>query len=59
MMSDREVWLRAGEIVAAHGNQAGRFVLNSVGDILCARTGVEDWRRVAGAVDAIIEAKPQ
>lgn len=56
MMTDREVWLNAEEIVSIHGNGAARYVLRSLSDVLRSRGGGEDWRRIAAAVDAITEA---
>lgn len=53
-MTDREAWLKAGEIVAAHGSDSARYVLRSLGDILSSGHGAEDWRRVALAVDDIL-----
>lgn len=59
MMTEREVWLKASEVVAAHGNEAARYVLNSLGNVFASSDRVEDWRRVAAAVDFIMAASLQ
>ena len=37
----------------------GQAVIEQLGDVLGDRVAVEDWRRVAAAVDAINDATPQ
>jgi len=59
MMSDRDVMMKAGEIFAAHGALTPEYIIEQLGDVLGDRMAVEDWRRVAAAVDAIADAKPQ
>jgi hypothetical protein len=58
-MTEREVWLKAAEIVEAHGHAAPLAVLGSLGDMLSDPRGSDDWRRVARAVDTILFARPQ
>lgn len=58
-MTEREVWLRAAQIVQAHGHSAPKAVLNSLGDALSSPKGCDDWQRVALAVDMILFARPQ
>jgi hypothetical protein len=59
MMSERDVWLKTAEIVAAHGTMTADFIIGLVGGALGNCITIEDWRRIAAAVDAITEAKPQ
>jgi hypothetical protein len=59
MMTDRDVWVKAGEIVAEHGTMTTEYIIDQVSDALGDRVAVEDWRRIAKAVDAITDAKPQ
>ena len=59
MMTDRDVWVKAGAIVAEHGALTADYIIEQLGDVLDDRVAVEDWRRVAAAVDAITDAKPQ
>ena len=59
MMSDRDVWVRAGAIVAEHGAMTADYIIKQLSDVLDDRIAVEDWRRVAAAVDAITAAPPQ
>lgn len=58
-MTDREVWVKAGEILAEHGSMTADYIIAQLGDALGDRIAVEDWRRVAAAVDAIADATPQ
>lgn len=59
MMSDREVMVKAGAILAEHGALTADYIIEQLGDVLGDRVAVEDWRRIAGAVDAISNATPQ
>ena len=56
MMSDRAVKVKAGEILAEHGALTADYIINQLGEVLGDRVAVEDWRRVAAAVDEITEA---
>ncbi|KQN11988.1 hypothetical protein QP178_14480 [Sphingomonas aurantiaca] len=58
-MNEREVWIQAGAILAAHGKLTAEYIIDQLSDALGDRIAVEDWRRVAAAVDAITDAKPQ
>lgn len=53
MMTDREVWVQAGAILAKHGKMTADYIIDQLSDALGDRVAVEDWRRVAAAVDAI------
>lgn len=59
MMSQREVWIKAGAILAEHGSMTADYIIDQLGDVLECDVAVEDWRRVAAAVDAITGAKLQ
>lgn len=55
-MTDREVWILAGEIMAEHGDLTADYIIGLLSDVLDDAVAVEDWRRVAAAVDAITGA---
>lgn len=59
MMSDRDVWLKAGAIIVEHGEMTADFIIDQLGDVLDNEVAIEDWRRVAAAVDAIRGASAQ
>ena len=56
MMTDRDVWVKAGTILAEHGEQTADYIIDQITDALGDRVAVEDWLRVAEAADAISEA---
>jgi hypothetical protein len=58
-MSDRDVWLKAGTIVAEHWTLTTDYIISQLGDAIEDNVAVEDWRRVATAVDAITNAVRQ
>jgi hypothetical protein len=58
-MSDRDVWIKAGSILAEHGAMTMDYIIDQISDALGDGVAVEDWRRVAAAVNAIEAAKPQ
>ncbi len=58
-MTDREVWIVAGEIMAEYGDQTADYIIDRVSDALGGRVAVNDWRRIACAVDAINGAPRQ
>jgi len=58
-MDEREVWLQAGAILAAHGELTSDYIIDQLSDALGDRVAVEDWRRVAAAADAIMSASAQ
>ncbi|MBD8550336.1 MULTISPECIES: hypothetical protein [unclassified Sphingomonas] len=58
-MSDRDVWVTAGAIVAEHGTLTADYINEQLGDVLGNRVAVEGWRRVAAAVDAITDTNLQ
>ncbi len=58
-MTEREVWIFAGEIMAEYGDQTADYIIDRVSDALGDRVAVEDWRRIAAAVDEITAGKPR
>ncbi|WP_380784417.1 hypothetical protein [Sphingomonas sp. R86520] len=58
-MEDREVWIQAGAILAVHGERTVDYIIDQMTDALGDRIAVEDWHRVASAVDAIVDAQPR
>lgn len=58
-MTDREIWVKAGAILAEHGALTADYIIDQLSDVLGDRVAVEDWRRIAAAVDKISEARPQ
>jgi hypothetical protein len=59
MMTEREAWLKAGEILAQHGDLTAEYIIMHLGKILHTDANIEDWRRVAAAVDAFNDAPRQ
>jgi len=55
-MEEREVWIQAGAILAEHGELTAEYIIDRLSDALGDRIAVEDWRRVAAAVDKIAAA---
>jgi hypothetical protein len=51
-IEDPEVWIQAGAILVAHGELTADYIIDQLSDVLGDRVAVEDWRRVAAAVDA-------
>lgn len=49
--------LKACDILAEHGALTAVYIIGQLGDVLGDRVAVEDWRWVATAVDAIIDAE--
>jgi hypothetical protein len=58
-VTDREVWIKAGAIVAEYGSGAAAYIITRVCDDIGDIVAVQNWRRVANAVDAIADAPPQ
>ncbi|MDQ0836971.1 hypothetical protein [Sphingomonas faeni] len=52
-MTEREAWLKAGEILAEHGDPTVEYTIAHLGYLLDDDAGIQDWRRDAAAVDAI------
>ncbi len=47
------MWILAGEILAEHGEMTADYIIGRLSDVLDDRVAVEDWRRIAAAVDEI------
>jgi hypothetical protein len=58
-VTDREVWIKAGAILEKWGSMTADYIISHLADCLDDDTALEDWRRVAAAVDDIKAAKPQ
>jgi hypothetical protein len=58
-MSERHIWISAGVILAEFGDRTSDYITDRLGDVLADAVAVENWRRVAAAVDAITGAKLQ
>ncbi|MEG3166550.1 hypothetical protein U1701_18470 [Sphingomonas sp. PB2P19] len=58
-MSDRDVWEKAAAIVAEFGDDDPEHFSDRLADILRDTADPKDWRRVAAAVDAIVDAREQ
>jgi len=56
-MVEREVWIQACAIIAAHGELSSDYIIDQLSDALGSGVVVEDWRRVAAAVDRITAAE--
>jgi len=56
-MEEREVWIQAFAIIAAHGGLSSDYIIDQLSDALGSGVVVEDWRRVAAAVDMITAAE--
>lgn len=59
MMTDRDVWVKAGTILVEHGELTADYIIDQITDALGDRVAVEDWRRVAATVDLIRAASTQ
>lgn len=58
-MEERGVWIQAGAILALHGELTADYIIDQLSNALGDRIAVEDWRRVAAAVDAITGSTQQ
>jgi hypothetical protein len=52
-MAERDIWINAGVILSQFGDRTSDYIIDQLGDVLADSVAVEDWRRVAAAVDAI------
>ena len=59
MMSDREVWLKAWDVVRTHGAMESAPVVATLLELMGDDPHTSDWARVAAAVDAINEGQLQ
>jgi hypothetical protein len=58
-MSDRDIWISAGVVLSELGDQTSDYIIDQLSDVLADTVAVENWRRVAAAVDAITGAPRQ
>jgi hypothetical protein len=58
-MSERHIWISAGVILAEFGDRTSDYIMDQLSDVLADSVAVENWRRVAAAIDAITGAKLQ
>jgi hypothetical protein len=59
MVTDSDVWVKAGAPVAEHSTMMADYIINQLSDRLDSNVAVEPWRRVAAAVDKITGAELQ
>ena len=52
-MKDREVWIQAGAILAKYDECSMQYIVDQLCEAIGDRVAVDDWRRIAAAVDAI------
>lgn len=57
-MTNRQVWLTAGRILATHAEMTATYVRDDLSDTIGPKIGFENLRRIAAAVDAIVMAGP-
>jgi hypothetical protein len=58
-MSDRDIWIGAGVILSQLGDRTLDYIIDQLSDVLADTVAVENWRRVAAAVEEIKGAKLQ
>jgi hypothetical protein len=58
-MSEPHIWISAGVILAEFGDRTSDYIMDQLSDVLADSVAVENWRRVAAAIDAITGAKLQ
>lgn len=58
-LPNRGIWLRAGTILAEHGDGSSDYIIGQLAESLGDVVAVEDWRRVAAAVSYIMDTEPQ
>jgi len=59
MMTDREVWLKAMDIVEKHGTVESASLVETLRTVLGEEPERSDWARIAEAVDIIAESTRQ
>ncbi len=52
-MSDREVWIQAGAILAEHGEHTPDYIVDQMVAAIGDPVAVKNWHRIAAAVDVI------
>ena len=56
-LSSRDIWLKAGMILDQHGDGSADYIIDQLDDAFGDMGAIEDWRRIAAAIDFIAEAK--
>ena len=59
MATDREIWVRACSILVEHGEMTADYIIDQLSDALGDTVAVEDWRRIAVAVDRLTAPPPR
>lgn len=59
MMTNREVRVKAGAILEKWGTMTADYITSHLSEAVGDDAAVEDWRRVAAAVDEITAVQPQ
>lgn len=57
-LTNRQVWLTAGKILATHAEMTADYVRDDLGDTIGPKIGFDNLRRIAAAVDAIVMVGP-
>jgi hypothetical protein len=57
-LTNRQVWLTAGKILATHAEMTADYVRDDLGDTIGPKIGFKNLRRIAAAVDAIVMPEP-
>ena len=57
-LTNRQVWLTASTILAAHSALTGEYLCDDLGEAIGPEIGFENLRRIAAAVDAIVMVGP-
>jgi class 3 adenylate cyclase len=52
-ISDREVWIQAGAILAEHGEHTRDYIVDQMVAAIGDPVAVKDWHRIAAAFDVI------
>lgn len=57
-LTNRQVWLTAGKILATHAEMTADYVGDDLGDAIGPKIGFENLRQIAAEVDAIVMVGP-
>ena len=57
-LSNREIWLRAGTILAEHGPWSAKCIVSQLAQARGDCVAVQEWRRVGAALDYIVDVEP-
>ncbi len=56
-ISSREIWTKAGMILDQHGDGSADYIIDQLDAAFGDMGAIEDWRRIAAAVDYIAGTK--